>query len=884
TDYANTHDALAAGNDTVYGDGGNDVVFGDHGVITQVAGTNRILTTGSVLGIAPTLDAQGGNDTIYGNDGADILLGQTGNDMVDGGAGNDLVFGDNATLDRSSTLGDITSPLFRQLSGGQIYNLTTGVSNAGTAWQVDPQGSSWWSDFRVTLVDIGTGAPAGTSGNDYLAGGAGNDIVFGENGNDVVQGDGSTVGALNTLFSHLVGACRDATNALFVNPSVDSLATDGNDYIEGGAGNDTVFGNLGQDNIVGGSSNLFGQTTQAMRPDGSNLLFGGSGTAISYDNVGDTSANGHANDSDAIVANNGLIFDLVGPGGFLSFYYVTRVIARVITVIDYLEGNPDTPLVIGGPSEIHGEAGDDFLYGGAGNDVIYGDGQNDAIVGGRGNDWISGGNGDDGILGDDGRILASTEGTAEPLNGIAALTDSADGLTTTLTAQGTGQQVVVNPVGTLVYTAFLIPYDLGPTPQNANDIIYGGLGNDWLVGGTGRDSLFGGMGNDVMNADDNLNTVNGTNRGTDTSPSYEDFVYGGGGRDVLIANTGGDRLIDWGGEYNSFLVPFDPFGMATVDRAQAPAVQNMIVALALSEGADPLLGTGALAEIGQSIDHGGPRDPQPGNSHGSRDVLRSAGVIVFDTPVTPGSGAATVAAAPAFIAPTVLDPTVPVNVAMPLTITGPVGTVADWTITDPLGHTIKGEVTLGATGAITLTVNVATLGDGVLSSSVLETDTNGNTETVAGSPWLKDTTPPKVTVSLATPNNGTSYDVGTPITLTVAATDGGSGIASTVSSNSGSTIDVDSLTAGAHTVTITSTDKAGNTTTVTVTFQVHATLTGLVKAVNDIAILQSAMSGNSAHAKLPSFISAVQSASGKTIAAAYATLLLSWANDLLSRT
>jgi len=43
------------------------------------------------------------------------------------------------------------------------------------------------------------------------------------------------------------------------------------------------------------------------------------------------------------------------------------------------------------------------------------------------------------------------------------------------------------------------------------------------------------------------------------------------------------------------------------------------------------------------------------------------------------------------------------------------------------------------------------------------------------------------------------------------------------------------------------------------------------------------MSGNSAHTKLPSFISAVQSASGKSITVAYATLLLSWANDLLSR-
>ena len=49
--------------------------------------------------------------------------------------------------------------------------------------------------------------------------------------------------------------------------------------------------------------------------------------------------------------------------------------------------------------------------------MLFGDGQDDSIVGGYGNDWISGGTGDDGILGDDGRILASRVGTAEPLNG-----------------------------------------------------------------------------------------------------------------------------------------------------------------------------------------------------------------------------------------------------------------------------------------------------------------------------------------------------------------------------------------------------------------------------------------------------------------------------------
>ena len=37
----------------------------------------------------------------------------------------------------------------------------------------------------------------------------------------------------------------------------------------------------------------------------------------------------------------------------------------------------------------------------------------------------------------------------------------------------------------------------------------------------------------------------------DTNTSYEDRAFGGAGLDVLIANTGGDRLIDWVGEFNT---------------------------------------------------------------------------------------------------------------------------------------------------------------------------------------------------------------------------------------------------------------------------------------------------------------------------------------------
>ena len=222
TYYSASSDNLAAGNDTIYGDAGNDIVFGDHGVITQTPGTNRILTTGSVLGINTVLDNQGGNDTIYGNDGADVLLGGTGNDMIDGGAGNDLILGDNATMTRPSLTASSASPLFEALSGTTIYDPTTGNAQVNGVPQVDPQGSNWWSNFQVTLKDIGSAAAVGTYGDDYLAGGGGNDWIFGENGNDVIQGDGSidiaptttlpcgntdSVGANNTPFSQLVGAC-----------------------------------------------------------------------------------------------------------------------------------------------------------------------------------------------------------------------------------------------------------------------------------------------------------------------------------------------------------------------------------------------------------------------------------------------------------------------------------------------------------------------------------------------------------------------------------------------------------------------------------------------------------------------------------------------------
>src|SRR6185369_14333334 len=101
---------------------------------------------------------------------------------------------------------------------------------------------------------------------------------------------------------------------------------------------------------------------------------------------------------------------------------------------------------------------------------------------------------------------------------------------------------------------------------------------------------------------------------------------------------------DWVGEFNSYIVPFAPFGIATVSRQVEPQLPEFLYALSRSNGADPTrytdTGTGQFrngefdGEMGliTQQDHGywqqqtgGPTDPQAGNlPGGKRDVLRGA--------------------------------------------------------------------------------------------------------------------------------------------------------------------------------------------------------------------------------------------------------------------
>jgi Ca2+-binding RTX toxin-like protein len=147
-------------------------------------------------------------------------------------------------------------------------------------------------------------------------------------------------------------------------------------------------------------------------------------------------------------------------------------------------------------------------------------------------------------------------------------------------------------------TRFATPGTIGAgiVHTDGDDRIFGDLGNDWIVGGTGRDHMYGGRGDDLMNGDDNMDTLpippkkgaggDLENNQADSFMAYTDVIYGGAGRDTLIHNTGGDRLIDWLGEFNNYIVPYSPFGASEVIRDVSPTIEQFLLQLSKADGAD----------------------------------------------------------------------------------------------------------------------------------------------------------------------------------------------------------------------------------------------------------------------------------------------------------
>jgi Ca2+-binding RTX toxin-like protein len=387
----------------------------------------------------------------------------------------------------------------------------------------------------------------------------------------------------------------------------------GDDFIYGQVGNDVLFGDGQDDNLLGGW--------------GADWISGG---------MGDDGILG--DDGRILTSRNGLAEDLYGIEAVEDLDLLISSAGTAQEAIINVSGKLKKTAVLTpfnvGPDELDPlfvpEFADDILFGGLGSDAIHGGAGDDAI---SGTEALPG-------------YYANPHNPGDYLR----YGDIREGEFNAYDENNPMAKVYVDPeTGAFVQPddPIAVEFILNFLDEeiDGDDVLFGDLGNDWIVGGTGRDHLYGGWGDDLLNADDIHDTSGGLNDMPDTDFSYEDIAFGGAGRDVLIANTGGDRLIDWAGEFNSYVVPFAPFGLNTVSRFLQPQLAEYLYDLSESDGADQTrsstLGTtadesrngepyGELGLITQADDTwqaqtGAPGDPQPGNiGGGSRDVRISA--------------------------------------------------------------------------------------------------------------------------------------------------------------------------------------------------------------------------------------------------------------------
>ena len=148
--------------------------------------------------------------------------------------------------------------------------------------------------------------------------------------------------------------------------------------------------------------------------------------------------------------------------------------------------------------------------------------------------------------------------------------------------------------------------------------------------------------------------------------------------------------------------------------------------------------------------------------------------------------------------------------------------LADYSCTD------TGSGVASCVGDVPVGDPVDTSVEGTFTFTVTGTDGAGNTTIVTSSYTVVDTVDPGVTI--VTPADGATYEVGSSVLADYSCTDGGTGVASCVGDVPVGD-PVDTSVEGTFTFTVTGTDGAGNTTTVTSNYSVEDTIGPLVTIV-----------------------------------------------------
>jgi len=585
--------------DYVEGGGGKDLIFGNQGQDDLIGGSSDL------FGLASPARRPDDSDLIFGGSGTHVGRNDLGTTPGTVGTSHaldgDVIAGDNADILRLVAVSGATTS-FRSF-GYDNYSLdgVKIVVRAVALLDYHPGGA----DFNTPDSNDPTRASGDIGAADEVHGENGDDFMYGMVGNDVLYGDAQ------------------------------------NDTIIGGYGADWISGGTGDDGILGDDGRLFASRVGVAEP-----LYG-----ISAD---------PANQQNQPIADNSKnVLAVINVTGALRF-------TADLTPNNLVPGNPAQGTTTPRP-----------LY------------ANDVIFGGLGSDAIHGGAGDDALSGAEAPADPAYANVYSQAGVLTAAHMQSDftrpynpgnllgyNPTTTIFAQFDAndplRKVTLNANGSLNKSdtggdEWFLNFNSaeGPTdtywvsqtnyagqPTDGDDVLFGDLGHDWLVGGSGRDQMFAGWGDDLMNSDDKLTTNSSLTTAPDTNPSYEDLEFGGAGRDVLIGNTGGDRFIDWNGEFNTYLTPFAPFGLPTVIKLLSPGLPEFLYALSKSSGADQTLsaqygGTAArngepFGELGLVLtpdaawgdQQGSPRDPQSGNiPGGARDVRVTSGKRDIRSPV-----------------------------------------------------------------------------------------------------------------------------------------------------------------------------------------------------------------------------------------------------------
>jgi RTX calcium-binding nonapeptide repeat (4 copies) len=599
-----TYNATGPGAGNVDFGGGDVVTFDNLAPVTDnSSATHRVFNDATGLGqTIEVVDGGGGLTTIDdgGTNGFEsVSFAPPSSDLaVNAGDGNDSIVVDfGSGTDRINVnggAGDDTLQVNGTASSDSIVVSSTQVTRGGerVAYQ--------------QIEDLAVAAGAGDDDLTVLSTSAAGVRLDGEDGSDAYTVDfGSLAGPVEVNDS---GPGGD-TDTLLVNgtPGDDALVLAASSITRGaetvnyfgieqltldaGAGNDaitvngtgattTVLGGDGDDTFVVNANGNFTLTLDG--EEGSDTYEIGIGALIGPVVIDDTGTAG----TDTLLVN-GTPFDdvitltdtaITGLGGGmpfnLSFSGIEVLAVDAKAGDDLVDGSALTISVT-----IYGGDGDDTLIGGSNDDHIYGQDGNDDLIGNLGADYLDGGAGSDGLLGDMGTIERELV--------------SGGGLATLLTTQNGKLEAYIDRPGTIRRKVTLTNAD-----QGGDDTLIGGTGDDYLHGGAGDDSLDGGDGLDALFGDDGNDSLSGGvgddhlygGAGDDVldGGAGADIAYGGAGEDTLIADSSGDRLIDWFGNFNRFVVPGPGFGAPVIVRAPAPWARDFLSALAADDGATDL--------------------------------------------------------------------------------------------------------------------------------------------------------------------------------------------------------------------------------------------------------------------------------------------------------